>query len=92
MPLAMTSFNRAIRAVGAARWQRLHRAVYVIASAGGLHFWWMRAGKNDFSEPAVYLAIVAVLLSWRLVRRMRGVLARTASSSLVPDPTSAPRR
>jgi len=31
LPLALTSFNRAIKALGAARWQRLHRAVYVSA-------------------------------------------------------------
>jgi methionine sulfoxide reductase heme-binding subunit len=39
--------------------------------AGLLHFFWMRAGKNDFGEVAVYAAIVAVLLGWRIVRRLR---------------------
>jgi len=71
-PLAATSFNRAIRALGAARWQLLHRLVYVIAGLGLLHFFWMRAGKNDFAEVAVYAAILAVLLGWRLVRFIRG--------------------
>jgi sulfoxide reductase heme-binding subunit YedZ len=65
-PLAATSFNRAIRALGAARWQLLHRLVYVVAAAGLLHFWWMRSGKNDFGEPALYLGIVSVLMLWRL--------------------------
>jgi sulfoxide reductase heme-binding subunit YedZ len=32
-----------------------------------LHFFWMRAGKNDFAEVAVYAAIMAVLLGWRVV-------------------------
>jgi sulfoxide reductase heme-binding subunit YedZ len=27
----------------------------------------MRAGKNDFGEVAVYAAILAVLLGWRVV-------------------------
>jgi methionine sulfoxide reductase heme-binding subunit len=71
LPLAATSFNRAIKALGAARWQALHRAVYAIALLGLLHFFWMRAGKNDFAEVAVYAAILALLLGWRLWRRAR---------------------
>jgi sulfoxide reductase heme-binding subunit YedZ len=66
VPLAATSFNRAIRALGAARWQLLHRLVYAVAIAGLLHFWWMRAGKNDFGEPLVYVVIVGVLLALRV--------------------------
>ncbi|MBK6980317.1 MAG: sulfoxide reductase heme-binding subunit YedZ [Betaproteobacteria bacterium] len=71
-PLAATSFNRAIRALGARRWQRLHQLVYVVAPVGLLHFWWMRAGKNDFAEPAVYIAIIGALLGWRVWHRWRG--------------------
>jgi sulfoxide reductase heme-binding subunit YedZ len=78
-PLAATSFNRAIRALGAARWQVLHRLVYAIAGLGILHFFWMRAGKNNFAEVAVYAAILAVLLGWRVWRRMRGRVATAAS-------------
>ena len=73
-PLAATSFNRAIRALGAARWQRLHRLVYAVAGLGLLHFFWMRAGKNDFAEVGVYAAILGVLLGWRMMRRLRGRL------------------
>jgi sulfoxide reductase heme-binding subunit YedZ len=65
-PLAATSFNRAIKALGAKRWQTLHRLVYVIAGLGLLHFFWMRAGKNDFAEVFVYAAIIAMLLGWRI--------------------------
>jgi methionine sulfoxide reductase heme-binding subunit len=68
MPLAATSFNRAIKVLGAARWQALHRAVYAIALLALLHFFWMRAGKNDFAEVAVYAAVIGVLLGWRLWR------------------------
>ena len=69
VPLAATSFNRAIKAMGAARWQLLHRLVYVIAPLGLLHFFWMRAAKNNFAEVAAYAAVVAVLLGWRLKAR-----------------------
>ncbi len=65
-PLAATSFNRAIKALGAKRWQMLHKLVYVIAGLGLLHFFWMRAGKNNFNEVFVYAAIIGALLCWRV--------------------------
>jgi len=65
--LALTSFNRAIKAMGAKRWQRLHKAVYVVAGLALLHFFWMRAGKNDFSEVFVYVGILGALLGWRFI-------------------------
>ena len=70
-PLAATSFNRAIKALGGKRWQLLHRLVYPIAGLGLLHFFWMRAGKNNFGEVAIYAAIVVVLLGWRAVHFLK---------------------
>lgn len=66
LPLAATSFNAAIRRLGAARWQLLHRGVYAVAGLAILHFYWMRAAKNDFAEVAVYAATLGVLLGWRV--------------------------
>lgn len=63
--MAATSFNRAIKALGAVRWRRLHASVYAVACLAILHFFWMRAGKNDFAEVAVYGAVLAALLGWR---------------------------
>ena len=80
-PLAATSFNRAIKALGGKRWQLLHRLVYGVAGLAILHFFWMRSGKNDFAEVFVYGGILAVLLGWRLARRIsakRGSLPRAA--------------
>jgi sulfoxide reductase heme-binding subunit YedZ len=71
IPLAATSFNRAIKALGARRWQLLHRCVYAVVLLGLLHFFWMRAAKNNFAEVAVYAAVIALLLGWRLARRVR---------------------
>jgi sulfoxide reductase heme-binding subunit YedZ len=79
LPLAATSFNAAIRALGAARWQMLHKLAYLTAGLALLHFWWMRAGKNDFAEPALYIVIVAVLMAARVLWWWRG--RRQASSS-----------
>ena len=66
-PLALTSFNRAIRWLGAKRWQWLHRLVYAVAVLAVLHFFWMRAGKSNFTEVFVYAAVLFVLLAWRVV-------------------------
>ncbi len=70
-PLAATSFNAAIKKLGARRWQMLHKLVYLIAGLGLLHFFWMRSGKNDFAEVAVYAVILAVLLGWRARQYMK---------------------
>jgi sulfoxide reductase heme-binding subunit YedZ len=66
--LAATSLNRAVRWLGSKRWQRLHQSVYAIAALSLLHFFWMRAGKNNFTEVWVYAAVIAVLLGWRVRR------------------------
>jgi sulfoxide reductase heme-binding subunit YedZ len=79
-PLAATSFNRAVKALGAKRWQALHKLVYAIAALAILHFFWMRAGKNDFAEVAVYAAILGALLAWR-IRRV--VVSRQANPTAV---------
>ena len=76
LPLAATSFNRAIKLMGAARWQALHRAVYAVALLALLHFFWMRSGKNDFAEVAVYAIIIALLLGWRIGRARWGRVLR----------------
>ncbi|KQW51650.1 MULTISPECIES: sulfite oxidase heme-binding subunit YedZ [unclassified Roseateles] len=76
LPLAATSFNKAIKALGAKRWQALHKAVYAVAVIALLHFIWMRAGKSDFAEPAIYGALLAVLLGWRVWKRVRAKRGR----------------
>ena len=68
LPLAATSFNRAVRWLGGRQWQALHRLAYVIAPLALLHFFWMKSGKNDFAEVAVYALVIAALLLERLVR------------------------
>lgn len=72
LPLAATSFNAAIKTIGAARWRLLHRAVYAVGLLAMLHFFWMRSGKQNFAEVAVYGAVMALLLGWRI----RGVFAK----------------
>lgn len=71
IPLAATSFNRAIRWLGAARWQRLHRLVYAIAGLALLHFFWMRASKQRWDEVLIYAVVIGVLLLARLKPRLK---------------------
>jgi sulfoxide reductase heme-binding subunit YedZ len=68
-PLALTSTNASVRRLGAARWQRLHRLVYVAATLGVIHFIWRV--KRDLREPLAYAAVLAVLLGYRLVVALR---------------------
>lgn len=63
--LAVTSNNRAIRAMGRA-WGQLHRLVYVIAILGVTHFF--MAVKSWPPRPFVYATLIALLLAYRLAR------------------------
>jgi methionine sulfoxide reductase heme-binding subunit len=67
LPLALTSFNAAIRTLGAKRWQLLHRAAYAVAILGVAHFWWLV--KRDLTEPVIYAILLTLLLGSRLVLR-----------------------
>ncbi|HYD78215.1 MAG TPA: protein-methionine-sulfoxide reductase heme-binding subunit MsrQ [Paucimonas sp.] len=69
IPLAATSTNAMVRRLGAKRWQWLHRTIYLIAPLGILHYWWMKAGKHDLSQPILFGVIVAGLLLLRLYWR-----------------------
>ncbi|WP_224081412.1 protein-methionine-sulfoxide reductase heme-binding subunit MsrQ [Cupriavidus laharis] len=71
IPLALTSTNGMVRRLGGKRWQALHKSVYAIAVLAILHYWWHKAGKNDFSEVSIYAAVVFVLLGLRLWWRWR---------------------
>ena len=71
IPLAATSTNAMIRRLGGKRWQWLHRLIYVIAPLAILHFWWMKAGKHNFTEPIIYGSILAVLLGLRVFWAVR---------------------
>ena len=66
IPLAVTSTNGMVKRLGGKRWQWLHRLVYVIAPLAILHFWWMKAGKHNFTQPIIFGAILGALLLMRV--------------------------
>lgn len=81
IPLAATSTRGMMRRLGR-RWQRLHRAIYVIAVLGVWHFWWQV--KADFREPLLYAVLVTALLGWRVYaarRRSRAFVVRKAADA-----------
>ncbi len=66
VPLAATSTKAMIARLGR-RWRPLHRLVYLSTVLGVVHFF--MAVKKDITEPAVYAAVAALLLGWRVWRR-----------------------
>ncbi len=75
--LAATSTKGMMRRLGV-RWVQLHRLVYLIAIAAILHYWWHKAGKNDFVTVSIYAWVVGGLLGIRLWWAGKGLLMRLA--------------
>ena len=64
IPLALTSTAGWIRRLGGKRWAMIHRAIYLTAVAGVIHYLWLV--KSDIHLPLEYAAIMAILLGWRV--------------------------
>jgi methionine sulfoxide reductase heme-binding subunit len=83
IPLAITSTKGWIRRLGGKRWQTLHRAVYICAICGVIHYYWLV--KSDVRKPVFYGVLVAALLLWRLAdwlrKRTAAVAVKTAPSA-----------
>jgi len=66
LPLAVTSNNRSIKAMGAKGWNRLHKLAYLATGLGMLHF--LMVGKVYTAEVLIYASVLAALLmarAWR---------------------------
>lgn len=70
LPLAATSFNRAIRALGGKRWQALHRSVYAVGILATFHYFWL-VKATALLWPILYATLLALLLGWRAQERLR---------------------
>lgn len=88
IPLAVTSTAGWIRRMGGKRWQMLHRAIYVTAILGVIHYYWLV--KSDVRKPLEYGFLVAILLAWRLGAWLIGrrTPARAGATGR-PEPTTA---
>lgn len=77
IPLAITSTAGWIRRLGGRRWQMLHRAIYISAILGVIHYYWLV--KSDVRKPLFYGALVVILLAYRLwVAVSKKVAVKTA--------------
>lgn len=63
IPLAVTSNNRSVRALGAV-WRKLHLLTYPIAILAGLHF--VMLSKVIQPEPLIYFGVILGLLALRV--------------------------
>lgn len=75
VPLAITSNSAMIRRLGGPLWNKLHMWVYAAAALAAVHF--LMLVKSWPAEPIIYAGIVALLLAFRLVVRLRKSIART---------------
>jgi len=89
VPLAVTSTNAMQLRLGARRWKALHRAIYLVASLGALHYYMLV--KSDTRQPLAFAAVLALLLGFRPIRAFaeRSRRART-SSAPASLPVSSP--
>lgn len=74
VPLAVTSTDRAVKALGFRRWKRLHRLSYAAAVLGIVHFLWRV--KADRLVPSVFGAILVFLFAVRIVGFVRAKARR----------------
>ncbi|UDB86604.1 protein-methionine-sulfoxide reductase heme-binding subunit MsrQ [Xanthomonas citri pv. mangiferaeindicae] len=83
MPLAITSTQGWMRRLKR-NWGRLHMLIYPIGLLAVLHFWWLV--KSDIREPALYAGILAVLLGWRVWKKLSA--RRTTARRSTPPPAT----
>jgi methionine sulfoxide reductase heme-binding subunit len=86
IPLALTSTAGWIRRLGGKRWQMLHRAIYVSAICGVIHYYWLV--KSDIRKPVYYGVVVGILLLGRAIVwiRKKGQLAPSGATVRQPAP------
>jgi len=68
IPLALTSNKAALRRLTGRRWQQLHRLIYLSATGGVVHFWWLV--KADITQPLIFAGILTALLGYRVMLKL----------------------
>lgn len=84
LPLAVTSTRGWVKRLGARRWQKLHRIVYLAGAAGCIHYAMLVKGNQI--APRIYLSILAAILAARYIparkRRPATAPARAVEAAL----------
>lgn len=76
VPLAITSTDRMIKRLGGKRWKQLHRAAYLAAAGGVIHYYLLV--KADTRVPTMFAYALGVLLFYRLITFVIARLAQRA--------------
>ena len=63
IPLAVTS-NKRMMKILKDKWKKLHQLIYLISLFGSIHYLWLV--KRDLTEPLIFLAVILILLAFRL--------------------------
>lgn len=75
--MAATSVDRAVKALGGARWRRLHRGVYAAGALAMVHA--ALQSKADVTEAMLMTGLFLWLMGWRLLKRWE----RTGTAALL---------
>ena len=65
IPMAVTSSDTMIRRLGGKHWRILHRLVYLCATGGVIHYWWLV--KKDLTNPIIFAVLLSLLFGIRLI-------------------------
>ncbi len=87
IPLAVTSTAGWIRRLGGKNWQRLHRLIYLTATLGVVHYWWLV--KADIRKPEEYALVLGILLLYRLVTWAAEKRKQRPTTAISPTPAEA---
>ena len=87
IPLAVTSTTGWIRRLGGKNWQRLHRLIYLTATLGVVHYWWLV--KADIRKPEEYALVLGILLLYRLVTWAAEKRKQRPTTAISPTPAEA---
>jgi methionine sulfoxide reductase heme-binding subunit len=79
--LAITSPAFVMRWMGGKAWRRLHYSVYVAATAGCVHYWWLV--KKGVQRPLPFTLVLAVLMLARIAWTLKNKLAAKARNKPV---------
>ena len=87
IPLAITTTKCWIRRMGGKNWTWLHRAIYISAIAGVIHYAWLV--KSDETKPMQYAVILGILLLYRIVVWIIGIRKPPAMRAARPAPATS---
>lgn len=91
IPLALTSFDSMVSRLGPKRWKLLHRAAYLAALGGVIHFY--QLVKSDTRLPKAFAIALGVVMTARVVRHELDLRKQVkAARTKMPAKLSAPAK